>query len=65
MRSVRRAVLSTMALAVVMAGCAAPSYTYVTNSSAHACFKVPSGWAKISDSALVAATPAPESPLGS
>ncbi len=44
--------LWAIALALVVAGCAAPQFTYVTNSSAHTYFKVPSGWRKISDTAL-------------
>src|SRR5713226_7902773 len=39
-------------LALLVTGCAAPQFTYVTNSSAHTYFKVPSGWRKISDTAL-------------
>lgn len=56
MGTVRRAVLSMMVLAVVLGGCAAPRYTFVADSSAHTYFKVPSGWAKISNSALATAT---------
>jgi hypothetical protein len=42
-------------LAVVVAGCAAPQFTYVTNSAAHTYFKVPDGWRQISRGALAAA----------
>jgi hypothetical protein len=56
MGRVRRAVLSMMALAVVLGGCAAPRYTFVADSSAHTYFKVPTGWVKISNSALATAT---------
>jgi hypothetical protein len=56
MGTVRRAVLSMMVLAVVLGGCAAPRYTFVADSSAHTYFKVPSGWAKIGNSALATAT---------
>jgi hypothetical protein len=43
-------------LALVVAGCAAPQFTYVTNSSAHTYFKVPGGWRQLSRGALAAAT---------
>ncbi len=43
-------------LALAVAGCAAPQFTYVTNSSQHTYFKVPSGWQQISAGALAAAT---------
>jgi hypothetical protein len=39
-------------LSLAVAGCAAPQYTYVTNSSQHTYFKVPSGWREISATAL-------------
>jgi hypothetical protein len=42
-------------LALTVAGCAAPQFTYVTNSSQHTYFKVPSGWQQISAGALAAA----------
>ena len=42
-------------MVVMVAACGAPQFTYVTNSSAHAYFKVPAGWAKLSDSALASA----------
>ncbi len=42
-------------LALTVAGCAAPQFTYVTNSSQHTYFKVPSGWREISAGALAAA----------
>jgi hypothetical protein len=46
-------------LGVTLAGCAAPQFTYVANSSSGAntstFFKVPYGWHKISDSALSSA----------
>lgn len=35
-----------------LAACGAPQYTYVADSSAHAYFKVPSGWHAVSTSAL-------------
>jgi len=43
-------------LALLVTGCAAPQFTYVTNSSAHTYFKVPDGWSQIKSSALAAAT---------
>src|SRR3984885_16043659 len=43
-------------LALLVAGCAAPQFTYVTNSGAHTYFKVPDGWSQIKSSALSAAT---------
>ena len=42
-------------LALLVTGCAAPQFTYVTNSSAHTYFKVPGGWSQIENSALYAA----------
>jgi hypothetical protein len=47
--------LGMMLLALLVAGCAAPQFTYVTNSSAHTYFKVPNGWRQITSSALNAA----------
>ena len=34
-------------LALLVTGCAAPQFTYVTNSSQHTYFKVPDGWSQI------------------
>jgi len=48
--------LGLTVLALLVTGCAAPQFTYVTNSSAHTYFKVPGGWSQIKDSALAAAT---------
>lgn len=42
-------------LGLAVAGCAAPQFTYVTNSSQHTYFKVPSGWRQIGAGALAAA----------
>ena len=42
-------------LSLTVAGCAAPQFTYVTNSSQHTYFKVPSGWRQISAGALATA----------
>ena len=39
-------------LGVFLAGCGAPSYTYVANSSQNTYFKVPNGWHQIPASAL-------------
>lgn len=41
--------------AVLAAGCAAPRFTYIADSSANTYFKVPYGWQKVDDSALSAA----------
>ena len=48
--------LGMMLLALVVTGCAAPQFTYVTNSGEHTYFKVPDGWSQIKSSALYAAT---------
>ena len=42
-------------LALLVTGCAAPQYTYVTNSGAHTYFKVPNDWRQIANSKLYAA----------
>jgi hypothetical protein len=42
-------------LGAAVAGCGAPQYTYITNSSQNTYFKVPFGWHKISASALTQA----------
>lgn len=42
-------------MVVMVAACGAPQFTYVSNSSAHAYFKVPAGWRKLSDSELASA----------
>ena len=47
--------LGMMLLALLVTGCAAPQFTYVTNSSQHTYFKVPGGWEQITSSALYAA----------
>jgi hypothetical protein len=52
-------------LAVGMAaGCAAPQFTYVADSSANTYFKVPYGWHRISDVSLAAQFKTPGSALG-
>jgi hypothetical protein len=43
------------ALTVALAGCAAPQYTYVGNTSQNTYFKVPYGWSPIKTAALVKA----------
>ena len=47
--------LGMMLLALLVTGCAAPQFTYVTNSSQHTYFKVPNDWSQITSSALNAA----------
>ena len=44
--------LAAIATLAGLAACGAPQYTYVADSSAHAYFKVPSGWHAVSTSAL-------------
>ena len=51
----RYAALWLIVLAVLAAGCAAPQFTYVTNSAAHTYFKVPNDWSQLSSGALAAA----------
>lgn len=46
------------------AGCAAPQFTYVADSSASTYFKVPYGWHRISDVSLAAQFKTPGSALG-
>jgi hypothetical protein len=46
------------------AGCAAPQFTYVSDTGANAYFKVPFGWHKISDVSLAAQFKTPGSVLG-
>jgi hypothetical protein len=48
--------LGMILLALMATGCAAPQFTYVTNSGAHTYFKVPSDWRQISASSLHKAT---------
>ena len=48
--------LGLVLLALLVTGCGAPQFTYVTNSSQHTYFKVPDGWSQIKSSALSAAT---------
>jgi hypothetical protein len=56
--------LSAALIAVAVTGCGAPPYTFVANTSEHAYFKVPSGWTRISSSALSAAVDAEGSQSG-
>jgi len=42
-------------MVAMVSACGAPQFTYVSNSDAHAYFKVPAGWRKISDAALAKA----------
>jgi hypothetical protein len=53
------AALAAAALAPVAAGCAAPQFTYVSDASAQAYFKVPYGWHQITAAEL-----APQLKLG-
>ena len=46
------------------AGCAAPQFTYVSDSSANTYFKVPYSWHRISDGSLAAQFKTPGSALG-
>jgi len=46
------------------AGCAAPQFTYIADTSANAYFKVPYGWHRISDVSLAAQFKTPGSALG-
>jgi hypothetical protein len=56
MNGARSLGLVLVALALLVTGCAAPQFTYVTNSDAHTYFKVPGAWSQIKGSALAAAT---------
>src|ERR1700756_5429571 len=47
--------LLVVLLGLIVTGCAAPRFPYVTNSSQHTYFKVPAGWRPISAGALAAA----------
>jgi hypothetical protein len=46
--------LGVLLVAITAAGCAAPQFTYVADSSANTFFKVPYGWHRISDVSLAA-----------
>jgi hypothetical protein len=56
--------LGALLVAVTAAGCAAPQFTYVSDSGANAYFKVPFGWHRISDVSLAAQFKTPGSALG-
>lgn len=56
--------LCVLLSAVVVAGCAAPEFTYVADSSASTYFKVPSGWHKIDNASLTATLSAINSSFG-
>ena len=56
--------LGVLLVAVVATGCAAPQFTYVSDSAANAYFKVPFGWHRISDVSLAAQFKSPGSALG-
>ena len=46
--------LGVLLVAVIATGCAAPQFTYVSDSGANTYFKVPYGWHRISDVSLAA-----------
>jgi len=56
--------LGVLLVAGTAAGCAAPQYTYVSDTSANTFFKVPYGWHRISDVSLAAQFKTPGSSLG-
>jgi hypothetical protein len=56
--------LGVLVVAVTVASCAAPEFTYVSDSSAYTYFKVPFGWHRISDVSLAAQFKSPGSALG-
>ena len=56
--------LGVLLVAVIATGCAAPQFTYVSDSGANTYFKVPFGWHKISDVSLAAQFKSPGSALG-
>jgi hypothetical protein len=56
--------LGVLLVAVIATGCAAPQFTYVSDSGANTYFKVPFGWHKISDVSLAAQFKTPGSALG-
>lgn len=56
--------LGVFLVAAVATGCAAPQFTYVSDTSAYTYFKVPFGWHKISDVSLAAQFKTPGSILG-
>jgi hypothetical protein len=56
--------LGVLLAAGAAAGCAAPQFTYVSDTSANTYFKVPYGWHRISDVSLAAQFKTPGSALG-
>jgi len=56
--------LGALLVVLIATGCAAPQFTYVSDTSANAYFKVPFGWHRISDVDLAAQFKAPGSALG-
>jgi hypothetical protein len=56
--------LGVLLVAITAAGCSAPQFTYVSDSSANTYFKVPFGWHRISDVSLAAQFKTPGSILG-
>ena len=56
--------LSALVVAIAVAGCAAPQFTYVADGSANTYFKVPYGWHKISGGELATAFRSPGNPFG-
>jgi hypothetical protein len=56
--------LGMLLVAGMAAGCAAPQFTYVADSSANTYFKVPYSWHRISDVSLAAQFKTPGSALG-
>jgi len=56
--------LAVLLVAGTAAGCAAPQYTYVSDTSANTYFKVPYGWHRISDVSLAAQFKTPGNALG-
>lgn len=56
--------LGVLLVAAIATGCAAPQFTYVSDSGANTYFKVPFGWHRISDVSLAAQFKTPGSALG-
>jgi hypothetical protein len=56
--------LGGLLVAILATGCAAPQFTYVSDTGANAYFKVPYGWHRISDVSLAAQLKTPGSSLG-
>ena len=56
--------LGVLLVAVIATGCAAPQFTYVSDSGANTYFKVPFGWHRISDVSLAAQFKTPGNALG-